>query len=96
MQYGRCFLCTEIPHLPQLWLIVGICASLVGCTRCVMPSASFASEDFQFGMDQNAIETFSREKWLSSVVQAIGRPEQWDGLRRKDLTSSAGGFLGPH
>jgi hypothetical protein len=38
----------------------------------------------------------SREKWLSPVIQATGRQEQWDGLRRTALISSTDGFLGPH
>jgi hypothetical protein len=37
-----------------------------------------------------------REKWLSPVIQATGRQEQWDGLRRTALISSTDGFLGPH
>jgi hypothetical protein len=42
------------------------------------------------------IEIIIREKWLSPVIQANGRQEQWDGLRRKGLTVSTDGFLGPH
>jgi hypothetical protein len=37
-----------------------------------------------------------RENWLSPVIQATGRQEQWDDLRRKNLIASADGFPGPH
>jgi hypothetical protein len=38
----------------------------------------------------------SREMWLSPVIQATGRQEQWDGMRWRDLYKSTDGFLWPH
>jgi hypothetical protein len=34
--------------------------------------------------------------WLSPVIQATGRQEQWDGLRWKISTSAADGIWWPH
>jgi hypothetical protein len=36
------------------------------------------------------------EMWLSPVIQATGRQEQWDNLRWKISTSAADGIWWPH
>jgi hypothetical protein len=51
---------------------------------------------FATAKTQGLIFSIRREKWLSPVIQATGRQEQWDGMRRKNLTVSTDGFQGPH
>ena len=43
-----------------------------------------------------SISSLCREYQLTPVIQAIGRPELWDGLRCNSLTTLAIGILYPH